>query len=51
MKRNAERMGDIADEIADVAIYPFLLANGLDINLKEAIDQKIMKNTIKYPVD
>lgn len=49
VQQDAERMSDIADEVADVAIYLFLLANGLNINLREAIDRKIKKNAVKYP--
>jgi len=45
-----ERIGLIADEIADVAIYLFLLTHELNINLKEAINRKINKNEMKYPV-
>jgi NTP pyrophosphatase (non-canonical NTP hydrolase) len=49
VQQDAERMSAIADEVADVAIYLFLLANGLNINLREAIDRKIEKNAVKYP--
>lgn len=45
-----ERMGLIDDEIADVAIYLFLLTHELNINLKEAINRKINKNEMKYLV-
>lgn len=45
-----ERMDLVADEIADIAIYLFLLTNELNINLKEAINRKIRKNELKYPV-
>ena len=40
----------IADEIADIAIYLFELADNLGINLLEAMDAKLAKNTEKYPV-
>lgn len=50
VQEDTNRMSDIADEVADVAIYLFLLANALDIDLKEAIDRKIKKNAVKYPV-
>lgn len=42
--------GEIADELADVAIYLFELADNLDIDLPKAIDLKMKKNAIKYPV-
>ncbi len=40
----------LADELADVAIYLFLLAHEMNINLNTAILQKIDKNWKKYPV-
>jgi len=42
---------DISEELADVAIYLFELANNLGINLSAAIEQKLKKNAIKYPVE
>jgi len=42
--------GSLADELADVAIYLFLLAHELNINLNNAVLQKIDKNWKKYPV-
>ena len=48
---NAEDRGKVADELADV--YFFLLRfcqrNGFDLNL--ALEKKIEKNELKYPVD
>ncbi|OLS31072.1 MAG: hypothetical protein HeimAB125_17310 [Candidatus Heimdallarchaeota archaeon AB_125] len=42
--------GSVADELADVAIYLFLLSHELDTDLSSAILQKIEKNWKKYPV-
>ena len=39
----------IVDEAADVFIYLLQLANVLGIDLKEAAQQKMVKNAIKYP--
>lgn len=39
------------EEISDVAIYLFLLAHELGIDLEETIPKKIEKNWLKYPVD
>ena len=39
----------IIDEAADVFIYLLQLANVLDIDLKEAAQQKMKKNALKYP--
>ncbi|OAT73764.1 nucleotide pyrophosphohydrolase [Parageobacillus thermoglucosidasius] len=46
-----ENLENIKDEVADVIIYSFLLANELGIDLEEAILQKIEKNEKKYPVE
>jgi dCTP diphosphatase len=39
----------IADELADVAVYVLNLSNVLDIDLSQAIADKIVKNAVKYP--
>ncbi len=41
----------IADEIADIAIYLFELADNLGIELFGAMQSKLQKNAAKYPVD
>lgn len=41
---------DVSDEIADVAIYLFELADNLDIDLLQAMAAKLTKNAAKYPV-
>ena len=48
VKENKE---DIQDEIADVALYLFELADNLEINLLDAMKKKIIKNEKKYPVE
>lgn len=47
---DSDRMNDISDEIADVAIYLLLLAHDFNLDLREAIIQKIRKNELKYPL-
>lgn len=42
---------DIKDELADVLIYSLTLANDLNINIEQAILNKIKKNAEKYPVE
>ena len=46
-----EKKGAIADELADIAWYVLLLANDLDIDLAEAIENKLKANGAKYPVN
>ncbi len=45
------RRGAIADEIADVCCYLLSLVNALDIDLSEAVQSKLIKNALKYPVE
>lgn len=45
---NGERTA-LAEELADVMIYCFLLAHEADIDLYKAIIEKIEKNATKYP--
>ena len=47
-KQNHE---EIRDEIADIALYLFELADNLGINLIDAMDKKLRKNEIKYPIE
>ena len=44
------KKGQIADELADVAVYLLNLSNVLDIDLSDAITAKMIKNAVKYPV-
>ena len=48
LKANSEA---VADEMADVAIYLFELADLLDLNLGEEMLRKLEKNAEKYPVE
>jgi NTP pyrophosphatase (non-canonical NTP hydrolase) len=42
---------EIRDEIADIALYLFELADNLGIDLIDAMEQKLEKNEIKYPIE
>jgi len=42
---------EISDELADVAIYLFELADNLGISLSTAIENKLKKNAQKYPAE
>jgi dCTP diphosphatase len=48
---DAQRLGEIADEIADVACYLLALSNTLGIDLSESILAKLAKNASKYPAE
>ena len=41
----------IAEEIADVGMYLFELADNLGLDLIEIMDKKLKKNSEKYPVE
>ena len=42
---------EVVDELADVLNYCFLMANALDVNVKEIILNKMEKTAKKYPVE
>jgi len=42
---------ELADELADVAIYLFELADNLGIDMGKAMVNKMKKNAVKYPVN
>jgi NTP pyrophosphatase (non-canonical NTP hydrolase) len=46
-----KRREKIRDELADVLHSTLLLANDLDVNLAEALEQKLAKDEKKYPVE
>lgn len=41
---------DVKEEVADIAMYLFELADNLGIDLIKAMEQKLKKNAKKYPV-
>ncbi|WZU00792.1 nucleotide pyrophosphohydrolase [Erysipelothrix sp. D19-032] len=46
--KNIER---VKEELADILIYSLMLADNLDLDLNEIIEEKIVKNEKKYPVE
>src|SRR6516162_4817550 len=50
-KHAAQAKDQIADEIADVAVYLIELCENLSIDLESAIHAKLEKNAAKYPVE
>src|SRR5437879_4768142 len=45
-----EQKGAVSDDIADIAIYLFELADNLDINLLRAMEEKLKQNEHRYPI-
>lgn len=41
----------LAEELADVLIYSYMLADNLDFDINDIIQKKLKKNVEKYPVD
>jgi len=42
---------EVQDGMADVACYLLSLASALDVDLAQAIEQKMVKNRVKYPAE
>ena len=51
LPRNPAGREALADECADVLAYLLLLADRAGLDLARALEQKLAKNAIKYPVD
>jgi dCTP diphosphatase len=47
----AEGLPQITEELADVFIYCLILANGLEIDLSQAVRQKLARNDARYPTE
>ncbi len=39
----------VTEELADITSYALALANALNIDLASAVEQKMIKNRVKYP--
>ena len=46
-----QHQNEVQDEIADIALYLFELADNLGVNLISAMEKKLSKNAKKYPVE
>ncbi|WP_201716141.1 nucleotide pyrophosphohydrolase [Rossellomorea arthrocnemi] len=42
---------NIREEIADVLIYSLMLCSDLDLDIKEIVEEKLLKNGRKYPIN
>ena len=50
IKDHPEKFTHVKEELADVLIYCLSMANQLDIDVADAIEDKMKKNAQKYPV-
>jgi dCTP diphosphatase len=46
-----ERRSELVEELADVMIYCLTLADALEVDLSQAVRQKLARNDAKYPAD
>ncbi|MDO5376391.1 MAG: nucleotide pyrophosphohydrolase [Staphylococcus rostri] len=47
VKNNRERL---EEELADVLIYSYMMADNLNFDIDDIIAKKLVKNNVKYPV-
>lgn len=45
------KLENLKEELADVFAYAFLLADKLNLDVEEIVNDKINKNALKYPVE
>lgn len=45
------RRAEIVAEIADITCFVLALANALDLDLSAAVEEKLVRNAAKYPVE
>lgn len=45
-----EAMDELQDELADVIIYSYVLAQSLNLEVDDLITHKLAKNNLKYPI-
>jgi len=48
---NKNKVTNLKDELADVYYWLLLLADHYDIDIDDALEEKIKKNEKKYPID
>ncbi|WP_338231308.1 nucleotide pyrophosphohydrolase [Companilactobacillus muriivasis] len=42
---------ELKEELADVLIYSYMMADNLGLDIDEIMDEKLKKDSAKYPVD
>ena len=50
VENDSERKMAVGEELADIVVYAVRMAGVLNIDLSRAIEEKIAKNAVKYPV-
>jgi NTP pyrophosphatase (non-canonical NTP hydrolase) len=49
--RDEKRRQQVGEEVSDVVCFLLALVNVLDLDLSSAVDRKLAKNAVKYPVE
>lgn len=42
---------NVIEELADVMMYCVLMADALDVDILKIMEEKLMKNSLKYPIE
>ncbi len=50
LRKDADLIAEVSDELADILHYVLTFANVLDIDLAQALERKMAKNAKKYPI-
>jgi NTP pyrophosphatase (non-canonical NTP hydrolase) len=50
IKNNPQEWQNVKEEIADVVIYCLAFAEGMDIDLAKAVEEKLKKNEKRFPL-
>lgn len=50
-KEAVQQQERLKEELADVLIYAYLLADNLDFDIDQIIAEKLVKNAQKYPIE
>lgn len=51
VRRDPQQMAAIREELADVLAFVLSFANAMDVDLTQALVEKVRKNARKYPAD
>ncbi len=41
----------LKEELADILIYAYMMADNLGFDIDEIIEEKLIKNAVKYPIE
>lgn len=50
-KETPKDLERLEEELADVLIYSYMMADNLGFDIDDIIEKKLMKNAVKYPIN